>query len=532
MKRNTVLVLLCTVFLLTLVLIPDTSVQAAGVTLYDTASYCNVPAANPGDPSYSEMTERQRTYGFGCEHERGRMLAETFILNNEATIQSVELFAYQQRSGTTPTITGVYLKIYDGNPAEGANAIWGDWGTNVFNSAGFTGCYRVQYGYRDHDRPIMKIVADISPGLRLAAGTYWLAFSLDGSLSNGPWGTPNILDTPDTAGTAIQWANGYWNIARDSRTGVQGSIPLRVLGDTRLPQTAPAAPVVAVLTDTSITLEEITGAEYRLNDGAWQTDPEFTGLSPNTSYNLYARLAETDTHLASPESPATTATTLKSAQTAPAAPVVAVLTDTSITLEEITGAEYRLNDGAWQTDPEFTGLSPNTTYNLYARLAETDTHLASPESPVTTATTLKSAQTAPTAPVVATLTDTSITLEEIAGAEYRLNDGAWQTDPEFTGLSPNTTYKLYVRLAETDTHLASPESPVTTATTLKSDQTEPDKTEPTKTEPTETEATQPEDAIPKTGESSGHDPWLSLLLISVSGLILLTRKKRMSQQRN
>ncbi|MDI9469942.1 MAG: hypothetical protein QM296_07030, partial [Bacillota bacterium] len=435
MKRNIVLVLLCTVFLLTFALIPDSSVRAADVTLYDTASYCNVLAANPGDPSYSEMAVNQSISGFSCRQAVGDALAEIFILNHEATVQSVELFAYQTGSGTTPTFTGAYLKIYDGNPAEGANVIWGDWVTNVFNSAEFTGCYRVFHGDRGHNRPIMKIVADISPGLELAAGTYWLAFSLNGSLIGGSWGIPNILDPPDTAGTAIQhWSNMYWGIVSDA--GVQASIPLRVLGDARSFQTAPAAPVVAVLTDTSITLEEITGAEYRLNDGAWQTDPEFTGLSPNTSYNLYARLAETDTHQASPESPVTTATTLKSAQTAPAAPVVAVLTDTSITLEEITGAEYRLNDGAWQTDPEFTGLSPNTTYNLYARLAETDTHLASPESPVTTATTLKSDQTAPAAPVVAVLTDTSITLEEITGAEYRLNDGAWQTDPEFTGLSP------------------------------------------------------------------------------------------------
>ncbi|MDI9497232.1 MAG: LPXTG cell wall anchor domain-containing protein, partial [Bacillota bacterium] len=374
--------------------------------------------------------------------------------------------------------------------------------------------------------PVVVVLTDTSITLEEITGAEY-------RLNDGAWQTD-----PEFTGLSPNTTYKlYVRLAETDTHLASPESPVTTATTLKSAQTAPAAPVVATLTDTSITLEEITGAEYRLNDGAWQTDPEFTGLSPNTTYNLYARLAETDTHLASLESPATTATTLKSNQTAPAAPVVAVLTDTSITLEEITGAEYRLNDGAWQTDPEFTGLTPNTTNNLYVRLAETDTHLASPESPATTATTLKSNQTAPAAPVVATLTDTSITLEEITGAEYRLNDGAWQTDPEFTGLTPNTSYNLYVRLAETDTHLASPESPVTTVATLKSDQTEPDKTEPTETEPTETEpteteATQPEDAIPKTGESSGHDPWLSLLLISASGLILLTRKKRMSQQRN
>ena len=599
MKRNIVLALFCSIFLLTLAVIPGTSVQAADVAVYDTVKYCNVPAVNPGDPSYSEMAAEQNTYGFSCQYKFEYWLAETFILEEEASIKSVELFAYQTNSGTTPTFTGVYLMIYDGNPADGANLIWGDEVTNLFDSAEFTGCYRVVYGIRNAERPIMKIVVDISKGtspeLKLAAGTYWLAFSLDGSLASGPWGIPNILETTYTAGTAIQRVDGGWNNIKDGQTGVQASIPLRLLAEGKQPQTAPPAPVVAALTDTSVTLEAITGAEYRLNDGAWQTDPGFTGLipnttykfyarlaetathmaspaspateattlkspqvappapvvatltdtsvtleviagaeyrlndgawqtdpgftglTPNTTYKFYARLAETATHLASPASPATEATTLKSPQAAPPAPVVAALTDTSVTLEAITGAEYRLNDGAWQTDPGFTGLIPNTTYKFYARLAETATHMASPASPATEATTLKSPQVAPPAPVVATLTDTSVTLEVIAGAEYRLNDGAWQTDPGFTGLTPNTTYKLYARLAETATHMASPESPATEATTLKSSQTEPDET-------------QPEDTIPKTGESSGHYPWLALLLISASGLIFLTRKKRISQQ--
>ena len=462
MRRQLVSCLTCLILLLTLILVPGSPVQAAGVAVYDTASYCNVPAANPGDPAYSEMAVEQFVLGFGCQYVSGIRLAETFILDEEATIGSVELFAYQTGSSTTPSFTGAYLAIYDGNPADGASILWGDMVTNRFESAVFTGCYRVMHGSTDTQRPIMKIVADVStessPGLELAAGTYWLAFSLDGSLVSGPWGVPNILDTPYTAGTAVQYVSDTWQNAVDSGTGVQASIPLRLLAVEKQPQTAPDAPVVAELTDISVTLEAITGAEYKLDDGAWQIDLAFTGLSPNTTYNLYARLAETASHLASPESAATTVTTLKSAQTAPDAPVATELTDTGVTLEAITGAEYKLDDGAWQTGLAFTGLSPNTTYSLYARLAETATQLASPESAATTVTTHKSAQTAPAAPVAASITETAVTLEHVVGAEYRLNDGAWQMSPEFTGLTPDTTYRFYVRLAETETHLASPDS--------------------------------------------------------------------------
>jgi LPXTG-motif cell wall-anchored protein len=46
------------------------------------------------------------------------------------------------------------------------------------------------------------------------------------------------------------------------------------------------------------------------------------------------------------------------------------------------------------------------------------------------------------------------------------------------------------------------------------------------------EVTKSGDVLPKTGEGSGYYPWLALLLISAGGLILLTGKKRRSQQRD
>lgn len=40
----------------------------------------------------------------------------------------------------------------------------------------------------------------------------------------------------------------------------------------------------------------------------------------------------------------------------------------------------------------------------------------------------------------------SIGLKEIAGAEYRINDGDWQDSPIFDRLTPDTTYTFYQRL--------------------------------------------------------------------------------------
>lgn len=56
---------------------------------------------------------------------------------------------------------------------------------------------------------------------------------------------------------------------------------------------------------------------------------------------------------------------------------------TEASLTDITGVEYKLGEGKWQTSNTFTGLEADTDYTAYARYAETDTAAASDETPVT-----------------------------------------------------------------------------------------------------------------------------------------------------
>ncbi|MDR1758783.1 MAG: Ig-like domain-containing protein, partial [Bacteroidales bacterium] len=80
---------------------------------------------------------------------------------------------------------------------------------------------------------------------------------------------------------------------------------------------------------------------------------------------------------------ATTDIIVKISQTAPEAPTLEDKTRYSITLNTIEGCEYRLaTSDTWQTSTTFTGLTPNTYYQFYARKAETATHYASPESDI------------------------------------------------------------------------------------------------------------------------------------------------------
>ena len=71
----------------------------------------------------------------------------------------------------------------------------------------------------------------------------------------------------------------------------------------------------------------------------------------------------------------------KATQTPPDAPKLAKATTNSITLYPITGCEYSIHGETWQSSHIFNDLTPATNYNFVARKAETDTHLASLESP-------------------------------------------------------------------------------------------------------------------------------------------------------
>ena len=71
---------------------------------------------------------------------------------------------------------------------------------------------------------------------------------------------------------------------------------------------------------------------------------------------------------------------VKAEKTAPAAPELNDRTYTSITLKTIEGAQYRCNGGAWQTSPEFTGLTAGTAYTFEAYYPETNDCKASPVS--------------------------------------------------------------------------------------------------------------------------------------------------------
>ncbi len=235
------------------------------------------------------------------------------------------------------------------------------------------------------------------------------------------------------------------------------------------PAQTPAAPTVQSFTDTTVTLTHHSGLEYSLNGSKWQTSPIFTGLSPLTTYSFVCRVAETETNGVSEASEAVKVTTAKKSITLiPSAPVAVDRTVSSITLASAAGYEYRVNGGAWQSEPKFTGLTLNTEYLFTCRIAETATTAASAESPVARIRTTKNPnKTIPKAPTAINVTADSVTLQAVSGYEYSLDGRIWQTSVVFDLLEPNRAYSFYCRIAETSMNDASAASPATVVVTKK-----------------------------------------------------------------
>ena len=182
---------------------PVTDVPAS--VLYDNGPVFNSTGTGAGGANESILSLPLNIFGFGHQYALGYSVADDFTVPGGSTwaIGSIEFFAYQTGSSTTPTINGLAMQIWNGKPGDfGSAVVWGDFVTNVMASASFSNIYRVQAPNGGVLRPIMKVVAN-TPGLSLPAGTYWVEWAMAGTLSSGPWAPPIVTGTLAT-GNAIQ----------------------------------------------------------------------------------------------------------------------------------------------------------------------------------------------------------------------------------------------------------------------------------------------------------------------------------------
>lgn len=151
------------------------------------------------------------------------------------------------------------------------------------------------------------------------------------------------------------------------------------------------------------------------------------------------------------------------------------------------------------------------TYSCTVKLPDSNVYYMS--APITVQLTIKKIATkTPKAAQAAAWTDTSVTLEAPSAfvdgtaipagyeLEYCVDQGEWQDSPVFTGLTPETTYKFYVRLKEGVNTTASAASEAVTVQTKKASS---DPSNPTKPNPSNPNPSTP--GNPQGTTTSGRD---------------------------
>lgn len=209
------------------------------------------------------------------------------------------------------------------------------------------------------------------------------------------------------------------------------------------------------------TVTPTEGAVYRMgNDGKWQEENAFEGITPGTSVTFYAMMPEDKNHEeGTPKyitvdfpklTPAAPALTYKADRTNPA--------DVKVTITPVSGAQYSFDGGqTWTESNEQGGFTASDTVSLAVRLKETATHNQSPEQTLT----IDLAKGDREAPPAFTLsveangeTDYTVIIPATEGCEYSFDGKTWSDVNVRTGVQPGETVTGYKRYKETDDYNA------------------------------------------------------------------------------
>ncbi|QIE60721.1 T9SS type A sorting domain-containing protein [Rasiella rasia] len=207
------------------------STRQMPVLAYESGPYFSI-AGTPDVSLLEDTTLLMQNYGYGVQVVNDNRIAEDIILADDYDVTSMEFFAYQSFTPTAPpTINEINMQVWDGDPSlPGSSVIYGDATTNVLTSVVWSGAYRQLESGPNTDRAIHRITVD-TPGLSLAAGTYWVDWQIGGTATSGPWQPPVAILGQTTTGNGMQSIAGTWGIMEDPGTLTQQGAPIRVMGD-------------------------------------------------------------------------------------------------------------------------------------------------------------------------------------------------------------------------------------------------------------------------------------------------------------
>lgn len=235
------------------------------VQLFDNGPFVTNPGQGcaGGDASMIDGTLTHTLFGWGVNAVAaggGFFMADDFTVPSDAiwSLDSVRFYSYQT-SATTLTLTGAFIRIWNGAPNAGGTVIWGDTTTNRMSSARLSTMYRVSTttGMANCDRRIQLVVANVNAVLQ--PGTYWIEWGLTGTSASGPWQPPVTIPGQAVTGNALQRGPNGWVPALNGATHQNGA-PFTLFG------TSGVVPVeltsfAANVVNNNVTLEWSTATE-------------------------------------------------------------------------------------------------------------------------------------------------------------------------------------------------------------------------------------------------------------------------------
>jgi len=156
--------------------------QAQAIDLF------NNGAAVAGAPPISVIRTGGTTFGVGAQATATNIVADNFSVTGPGwNVQNLSFFAYQSFAASQYTFTGVNWSIVSGDVHTGAVVASGPGATPT--NGGLQGYRVTATTLTNTDRAIFRLNVDV-PDFSLAAGSYFLRWSLLGSAASGPWQPP------------------------------------------------------------------------------------------------------------------------------------------------------------------------------------------------------------------------------------------------------------------------------------------------------------------------------------------------------
>jgi hypothetical protein len=204
--------------------------------LYSNGPLASVPGAgaNGSDASRLQNSLGMTTLGFSAKINGTfiQAVADDFTVPAGGwNVSRITVFAYQTDSSLASPLVDLRLLIFDGPPdLPTSSVVFGNPAINALAATSFTNVYRDSESNPGLSRrPIMSAAANVNAFL--PAGTYWLAWGLAGSLSDGPYIPPVTIVGQATTGNGLQLCTcSGWQPANDQGTGTRQAFPFVIEG--------------------------------------------------------------------------------------------------------------------------------------------------------------------------------------------------------------------------------------------------------------------------------------------------------------